>query len=152
MLTNVVSSHGTVRAASRQPSWMSTTGWPWCRTVSAEPPRGSVANASATALKAGSNEPSMWRTVVAGRPVLWFPGADLGRRETLVPDLEPEEGRGNVFRAGRDADNQTERSAVAVLPNPSNFGPQSCCVPGPGEVLGQMGWNREKPVDTVQKA
>ena len=69
----------------------------------------------------------------------------------MVPDLEPGERRCNVFGAGRDADERAERSAAAVLPNPSNYGTRSCCVPGPGEVLGQMGWNREKPVDELRK-
>jgi hypothetical protein len=64
--------------------------------------------------------------------------------------LEPRERACNVFRAGRDADERAERSAAAVLPNPKNYGSQSCCAPGSRDVLGQKDTNREKPVDTVQ--
>src|SRR4051812_7618601 len=150
MLTKVVWSQGVVCAASRHPSWTSTTGWPCCRTVSAEPPRGSAANASATASKAGSNEPSMWRTVVAGRPVPGFPALTCGDAGHWYPIWRPENDA--VMFCELAGMRTTKRSdPVAVLPNPSYYGTQPRCAPGAGELLGQMGWNREKPVDDPRK-
>jgi hypothetical protein len=58
--------------------------------------------------------------------------------------LEPGERRCNVFRAGREADNRAPAKSFE-LRNAAMLRAWG------GEVLGQMGWNREKPVDELRK-
>ena len=80
-----------------------------------------------------------------------FGGSGLRVWQSVGADLEGGEPPCNVFRAGRETGGKRRDPKRPFLPNPSNFGSRQCCAPGSGDVLGQSGTNRDKPVDTARK-